>query len=967
MFKGIANACSACLRYRRTNVTAMLLIVYVLVVVLYLNNNLLHKNEFLPADDESVRLLENAWSDLQNITYKPHPYTSHFNDKVHDYLVYRVKELIGNNTFCEISDDYESERSILFPQKDVFNVSSKKSSVIYFESSNILVKIQGKKGKSNTEGLLLSAHYDSVPTANGATDDGKGIVSILALLDYYSKHQPERTIILNLNNNEEFGLLGAHTFFDHPWAKLTKYFINLEGTGTGEGNAILFRTTNVMTANLYKNAVKIQPFGNSIFQQGFNQRLIHSETDYKVYEANGLMGWDIAFYKPRSLYHTARDNVQSTSRSALWNMLSTTWQLSDYVSNTHSINNNDNSNDPAIFFDVYRTLFFAFSAKWLFVINILVLIGFPLLSLSLNLLARKRNIPVSVPVFSWLEFPLATSISIFLLVVSEKAIIKKNPYIVSHDFMDFILFFAVQKTFVDIILTRVLELISNQKVLKDIILIELMILSWFLLLGCTIMLKITDFKSTGVYPITGVYISISCAVLIYCLVCLFGQRKRNPHTILQTTSYSGTTEFTVSNNSDHGAQEETNAPSILHDNEQGIMGQDSEIDIDERAPLLSSSGNTNDDDDENDNIQEHTVSVLKGYCTAKHYEWLLQFLVLVPIMFILFQAVVDCLSGLNQTIQESEDSFNLVYSGVLWSSVILSLLVLPFMSKVGGHVTIFLFGAWIVTGIYCISVESFDWGTPLKVRFSQDIDGTVEITGQIDMVKNLIYDLPSYKRDNYANIKHGVKCSYGYIGVCYYKGMLPTVVPYIDKNAKNSSEILSVDVINNDRLSPDRSKYAPINAQIRLNVPNNRACVISFNSTNSMSSVSAVRKISVFNNYSSGTDTGNKLTYKSNSDINELQLHKLNFTSGGYLLGIEWFPRLLWDKKLETTQESDYLDSLGLNIRCFWGDYEPETLNNGEPIHLVPAYEELLNYAPLRYSITNKEKGLVFANQYIEL
>ncbi|CAB4256847.1 similar to Saccharomyces cerevisiae YBR074W Putative metalloprotease [Maudiozyma barnettii] len=966
MFKGIASACSACFRYRKTNVTTMLLVTYAVVVVLYLNNNLLRKNELLPTDNESVRLLESAWSDLQNITYKPHPYTSHANDVVHDYLLHRVKEMVSNTTFCEISDDYESHRSILFSQKDVFNASSQKSSVIYFESSNILVKIQGKNDKSTAEGLLLSAHFDSVPTANGATDDGKGVVSILALLDYYSKHQPERTIIINLNNNEEFGLLGAHSFFDHPWAKLTKYFINLEGTGTGEGNSILFRTTNVLTANLYKSAVKMLPFGNSIFQQGFNQRLIHSETDYKVYEANGLLGWDIAFYKPRSLYHTARDNIQSTSRSALWNMLSTTWQLSNHVSNIHTIKENDNSKDPAIFFDIYRTIFFAFSAKWLFVVNILLLIIFPLLSLSLNVLARKRNMLVSAPIFSWLEFPIIVSFSIFLLIVMEKDVIKKNPYIVSHSFIGLLLFFVVQYNFVNLILAQVLKLITKKNVLKDIIFIELMILSWFFLLGSTVMLKLTNFKSTGVYPITGVFISISFTVLIHGILLLFSPRKNNGHNFLKTIPNASTNESANSNDGGYGTREESNIQATSPDNEDCILEHESVSNIDERAPLLSVSNDTNDDDNI-DSIQDHIVIVPDESGIAKHYEWLLQFLILVPITFIFFQAVVDCLSGLNQTVQESDDSFNLVYSGIIWCSVILSLLVLPFMSKIGGRVTALLFGVCLVSAIYFTTIESFDWGTPLKVRFSQNINGTVEITGRIDMVKELIFDLPSYKRENFANIKGGVTCSYGDIGVCYYKGMLPTVLPYKDNISNNRSEILSVDIVDNDRLSPDRSKYAPINADIRINVPNNRACVISFNSTNSPSAVSAVRKITVFNEYSNATDSGKKLTYKSKNDINELQLHKLNFTSGSYVIGIQWFPRLLWDKQFKTSHASNSEDSLGLNIKCFWGDYESDTLVGGSRTHMIPAYEELLDYAPLKYTITNKEKGLVVADQYIEL
>ena len=48
------------------------------------------------------------------------------------------------------------------------------------------------------------------------------------------------------------------------------------------------------------------PYATSIFQQGFNNHVIHSETDYKVYKEAGLRGLDLAFYKPRDKYHTGR-------------------------------------------------------------------------------------------------------------------------------------------------------------------------------------------------------------------------------------------------------------------------------------------------------------------------------------------------------------------------------------------------------------------------------------------------------------------------------------------------------------------------------------------------------------------------------------------------------------------------------------------------------------------------------------
>ena len=79
--------------------------------------------------------------------------------------------------------------------------------VAYFESLNVLVKIDGSK--PDLDGVLFSAHFDSVSTAPGTTDDGMGVVTLIQLIDYFSKNQPVRTLVFNINDGEEDGLYGA--------------------------------------------------------------------------------------------------------------------------------------------------------------------------------------------------------------------------------------------------------------------------------------------------------------------------------------------------------------------------------------------------------------------------------------------------------------------------------------------------------------------------------------------------------------------------------------------------------------------------------------------------------------------------------------------------------------------------------------------------------------------------------------
>ena len=94
---------------------------------------------------------------------------------------------------------------------------------VYFEGTNLLVKIRGTdddphteaiapEGRGAADGVLFSAHYDSVSTAPGATDDGMGVTTLLQLIQYFSEHRQKKTAIFNINNGEEDWLNGAHAY-----------------------------------------------------------------------------------------------------------------------------------------------------------------------------------------------------------------------------------------------------------------------------------------------------------------------------------------------------------------------------------------------------------------------------------------------------------------------------------------------------------------------------------------------------------------------------------------------------------------------------------------------------------------------------------------------------------------------------------------------------------------------------------
>src|SRR5689334_16069777 len=136
-----------------------------------------------------------------------------------------------------------------------------------------------------------------------------GVVTCLQVLQHFSqpRNQPERGIVVMMNNGEEDYLYGARALGQSPLNPFIHTFLNLEGAGAG-GRALLFRSTDrEVTAAYAKTA---DPFGTVIGSDAFGLGFIRSGTDYSVlYDIYGQRGLDLAFFKPRARYHTNQDDA----------------------------------------------------------------------------------------------------------------------------------------------------------------------------------------------------------------------------------------------------------------------------------------------------------------------------------------------------------------------------------------------------------------------------------------------------------------------------------------------------------------------------------------------------------------------------------------------------------------------------------------------------------------------------------
>ncbi|CAO3628802.1 unnamed protein product [Mucor hiemalis] len=302
----------------------------------------------------------------------PHSANQKENGKIKDWIVDLAKEFKKEATDNGIDMEIISD-----DPTDLVSKRNKFSTEEYWmvESRNVIIRLVGKSN-NKSESFMVNAHYDSVSTSNGVTDNGMGTAVAIELLRYFVQHPPHHTVIFLFNNFEEGGLIGADSFVHHPWFSTIKLYVNLEGTGAG-GRALLFRSNNLAAvhglASSGTHLFHASPLGNDLLQA----KLLKSDTDYTVFSRHGVPGLDISFYYPRSHYHTQRDDLAHTSPQSLQHM----GQMA--LGSVLSIDGNENilkkagAPEPIIYYDILGRVMLVYSFFTCQLINILSLVLVP--------------------------------------------------------------------------------------------------------------------------------------------------------------------------------------------------------------------------------------------------------------------------------------------------------------------------------------------------------------------------------------------------------------------------------------------------------------------------------------------------------------------------------------------------------------------------------------------------------------
>ncbi|KAJ8130546.1 hypothetical protein O1611_g3083 [Lasiodiplodia mahajangana] len=935
---------------------------------------IIHETVPSPPDNTTIYHglnLTKAWLDLTVLSHAYHPFNSRANDEIHEWLLLRLGEIKKKNS--------ASDSDVVVLEDVTSNVTTSGSiwspnttSAAYFEGKNIIVYIRGKDdppgrwfeddsagyrdkviGKG---GVLLNAHYDSVSTGFGATDDGMGCITVLALVDYFSRpeNQPQRGIVALLNNNEEDFLWGAQAFGNSPFMPFCHTFLNLEGAGAG-GRATLFRTTDAEVTAAYRRGPN--PFGSVIASDAFSLGAIRSNTDYIVFNGvYGMRGLDVAFYRPRARYHTNQDDARHASRASLWHMLSnslfTMKSLSGNTGGTFIGNRGDRDRNKVsngrgnfgVWFDLFGKTLALFELRTFFAWSLTLLIATPLILAAITYLLVRRGKyyffsatvspyegAVLDPVIlggrkGILRFPFALGVAGALVVGSAYLLTKINPLIIySSEYavwtMMLSLFYFVFWT-----IMAGANFARPSALHRGYSIIWLFAIAWLLEVVNTVFED--RFQIAAGYTFVFFHAAtFLAAVITLCELFLlpskmsFAQRVHAAHDA-----------------ADHGEEHMVeHIESIPHmdsssDVEEGEESEEPVPAASETTPLIGSTTfgaayrRASAALDKKFTGHEEGAYGSEQLWSSKlpSWAWILQFLVFGPFLIVLFaQSGLLLVSAVAQTGSDG-GSLLVPYLMTAFFSIVLLLPITPYIHRVTHHIPIFLLAVFVGTLVYNLVAFPFSPESRYKLYFQQTIDLDTGVSrahyfGLREYVTTAVADLPSAMgKELTCNLTSGSRTG---LYDCSYESSAvpPNVIKTISPEVPLGNRYDSWLTYNISRVEGESK------ARFEVDGRETRSCAITFE-----------KPISTFK-VKDATDPDERFGGIPDKNLNKVKLYRRDWSTP-WVVDVEW--------------ESGGDDSNGIDGRvvCSWDDVNTQGT--------IPAFDEGLQYLPAWVALTKYSTGL---------
>ncbi|KAJ9142610.1 Peptide hydrolase [Pleurostoma richardsiae] len=984
--------------------------------------------------------LTEAWLDLATVSSGYHPFNSHKNDEIRNWLLLRIQSILDENGVSWKTDESGkpppsnySARTLTLSSVDdsttadidavVFNDLSSNITAdyagafsAYFEGTNIIVYIRGsededgewwkkpasdRQGPIGKGGVLVNAHYDSVATGFGATDDGMGVVTVLQLIKYFTTpgHKPKKGILALLNNGEEDGLYGARAFGNSPVMPFAHTFLNLEGAGAGY-RPLLFRTSDQEVTKAFSGAK--DPFGTVICSDAFGVGFIRSQTDYVVFNGMfGARGLDLSFFRPRAQYHTNQDDRRYTKKGSLWNMISasvsTVINLSSDTSKTFVGERRDGDRSKVqngrgsdgVWFDLFAKAFVVFNLRGLFAWSLTILITTPLILVLVTYILQRKDkyyffttksksaeaadtasaasTRISIGGLKGLfRFPLALVFSGALVIGAALLVAKVNPLIIHSSeysvwaMMISLFYFSFWCIMKGADFTRPSALHRGYAY------IWLFIIGWLALIGVTVLED--RFKIASGYALVFFETEVFLAALIT-LLELFALPNK--------ASYASQAEEDDEIR-DH-LQEVPNEDALIAPSpgevDPALAPADEEDEeaepASETTPLVGGRVNGGNERTTFATTYRRSIAALANVSrkspaqddkkepygeeqpwsgTLPTWTWFLQFLLFGPFLIILFGQIGLLLTSAMHQSAEDGSAVQMPYLLIAFITIFLLIPLTPHIHRVTHHIPLFLLCVFVGTLIYNLVAFPFSASNRYKVFWQQTVNldtgaSAVKLAGFEEYIRPIIAELPSAAGKS-------VSCSpttgrYANLRDCVYdgSGILPNVTGGDLPPGVPLSEGLA------DLVSVETSSLAPGKALIEVNGKNTKACIVNLKTPVANFLVEG------------GLPLDERFGPLPAEGIKQIKLWRRDWKKP-WKVTLEWDPEAVAvdaggagdaegaDAGLGRTDELK-ARMLGLegNVSCVWSDANvPGT---------IPALDEALKYPPPWVAITKHAEGLV--------
>ena len=192
--------------------------------------------------------------------------------------------------------------------------------VIEVETANVMGIIPGTDPSIGDEVVIYGAHIDHVGTAangdiyNGADDNASGsaVVMEMARMLAGSGYQPARTVMFQLYNAEEVGLIGSCHYVDAPTYPLedTVAMLSVDMVGAGDGSGLMF-----YGADYEPYAWLSDLSGAAADDAGLSYDVFPGPTlmasDHACFAMLGIPAVLISTLGPHAYYHTPEDSIDN--------------------------------------------------------------------------------------------------------------------------------------------------------------------------------------------------------------------------------------------------------------------------------------------------------------------------------------------------------------------------------------------------------------------------------------------------------------------------------------------------------------------------------------------------------------------------------------------------------------------------------------------------------------------------------